>query len=195
MTTRGVHRFINNMEVSYHGVFTQSSPFVLEKLCEDTEYEIYVQAVNKHGTGDPSARVLFRTPSIVHERKLEETSYNVTHCCVSVQISPGCMPLCDYNARMSHVRMLATTCSGELPNILRCAVGGRNHQPYCQRRGVPESCMSLCAGTFSSQATPAVCMPYIGNIMMCLEEGKAVKGLSWRAAPADRLKCCFGVLL
>ncbi|XP_063860088.1 Ig-like and fibronectin type-III domain-containing protein 2 isoform X4 [Scylla paramamosain] len=163
--------FINNLEVSYHGVYTQSSPFVLEKLCEDTEYEIYVQAVNKHGTGDPSARVLFRTPSIVHERKLEETSYNVTHCCVSVQISPGCMPLCDYNARMSHVRMLATTCSGELPNILRCAVGGRNHQPCCQRRGVPESCMSLCAGTFSSQATPAVCMPYIGNIMMCLEEG------------------------
>ncbi|XP_050727678.1 Ig-like and fibronectin type-III domain-containing protein 1 isoform X2 [Eriocheir sinensis] len=164
--------FINNMEVSYHGVYTQTSPFVLEKLCENTEYEVYVQAVNKHGTGDPSPRVLFRTPPVVPETKIEDDSaYNVTQCCASVQISPGCMPLCDYNARMSHVRMLAATCASELSSLVRCAAGGRNHQPCCQRRGVPDSCMSLCAGSFSNQATPAVCMPYIGNIMMCLEDG------------------------
>lgn len=168
-------RFINNMEVSYHGVYTQTAPFVLEKLCEDTVYEIYVQAVNKHGTGDPSSRVLFRTLKPVPEKKMEDDSaYNVTECCTSVQISPGCMPLCDYNARMSHVRMLAATCASELSSLVRCAAGGRNHQPCCQRRGVPDSCMSLCAGSFSNQATPAVCMPYIGNIMMCLEEGKTV---------------------
>lgn len=160
------------MEVSYHGVYTDKSPYVLEQLCPGMEYEVYVQAVNKHGTGDPSERLLFKTPTEKSERRLEDTTYNVTACCRAVNISPGCMPLCDYNARMTHVRILAATCTAELPNLLRCAVGGRNHLPCCQRRGVPPACKSLCTGSFTSnQVTPAVCMPYIGNIMMCLEEG------------------------
>ncbi|KAK8735036.1 hypothetical protein OTU49_005792, partial [Cherax quadricarinatus] len=175
--------FINNMEVSYHGVYTEKSPYVLENLCPDTEYEVYVQAVNKHGTGDPSERVLFHTPTLQHQRRLLDSSYNITNCCVSVSVSPGCMPLCDYDARMSHVRALIVTCTNELTKLLRCAVGGRNHLPCCQRRGVPAACSSLCSGSFTAnKVTPAVCMPYIGNIMMCLEEGvdllpAPVKGL------------------
>lgn len=164
--------FINNMEVSYHGVYTDKSPYVLEKLCPGTEYEVYVQAVNKHGTGDPSERLLFSTPSIESVRRLEDTTYNVTACCRTLNISPGCMSLCDYNARMTHVRMMAATCVAEMSSLLRCAVGGRNHLPCCERRGVPPSCKSLCTGSFtSSKITPGLCMPYIGNIMMCLEEG------------------------
>ncbi|XP_069163347.1 Ig-like and fibronectin type-III domain-containing protein 2 [Procambarus clarkii] len=175
--------FINNMEVSYHGVYTDKSPYVLENLCPDTEYEVYVQAVNKHGTGDPSERVLFRTPSEARVQRLQDNAYNVTECCRSVNLSPGCMPLCDYNARMSHVRALVVTCTNELTSLLRCAVGGRNHMPCCQRRGVPNACSALCSGSFNSNnATPTVCMPYIGNIMMCLEEG-----VDLLPAPVSRL--------
>merc|ERR1712106_365468 len=97
-------RFMEDVEISYRGVYTESSPYVLEHLCPNSEYEVYVQAVNKHGSGDPSPRVLFRTPSVQKEQKLQKHSYNVTECCRSINISPGCMPLCDYNARMTHVR-------------------------------------------------------------------------------------------
>ncbi|XP_064105777.1 Ig-like and fibronectin type-III domain-containing protein 1 isoform X2 [Macrobrachium nipponense] len=162
-------------DVTYSIGFSEQPPYVLENLCPGTEYEVYVQALNKHGTGDPSERVIFRTPTIVHEQRLENTTYNISACCTQVNVSPGCMPLCDYRARMSHVRKLATTCTPELSKMLRCAVGGRDHRPCCKRRGVPAACMSVCSGAFvADRATPTVCMPYIGNIMMCLEEGVGV---------------------
>lgn len=167
--------FMDNIELAYRGVYTDSPPYVLEHLCPETQYEVYVQAVNTYGTSDSSARVLFRTPSLQQEKRLEDNTYNITKCCENVNISPGCMPLCDYNARMTHVRALASICAGEMSSLLRCGVGGRNHRPCCRRRGVPTSCLSVCSGSFTSdRATPALCMPYIGNIMMCLEEGVGV---------------------
>ena len=48
--------------------------------------------------------------------------YNLTHCCNNVLISPGCMPLCDYNARMTHVQSLTVTCIPEISRIMRCQV-------------------------------------------------------------------------
>lgn len=162
-------------DVSYTIGFAESPPYVLENLCPDTEYETYVQSLNKHGSGDPSERIVFRTSTEQHEQRLQESTYNITNCCSKVGVSPGCMPLCDYDARMSHVRALATNCAPELSQMLRCAVGGRNHLPCCQRRGVPTACLSVCSGSFmTDRATPTACMPFIGNIMMCLEEGVGV---------------------
>ncbi|XP_068232541.1 LOW QUALITY PROTEIN: myomesin-3-like, partial [Palaemon carinicauda] len=162
-------------DVTYSIGFSEHAPYVLENLCSGTEYEVYVQALNKHGPGDQSERVIFNTPTIIHEQRLQNTTYNISTCCTQVNVSPGCMPLCDYRARMTHVRKLATSCTAELSKMLRCAVGGRDHRPCCKRRGVPAACMGVCSGSFvADRATPTVCMPYIGNIMMCLEEGVGV---------------------
>ena len=73
---------------------------------------------------------------------------------------------------MTHMRALATVCKPEVSSLLRCAVGGKNHRPCCARRGVPPNCMKMCSGSLDSDYTTlTICMPYIGNIMMCLEEG------------------------
>lgn len=41
------------------------SPYVLEELKSETDYEVYVEAVNVHGVGMPSAALNFRTKSKV----------------------------------------------------------------------------------------------------------------------------------
>ena len=61
----------------------------------------------------------------------------------------------------------------DLGKLAKCAMGGRDHMPCCLRRGVPSKCLLLCQGI---QATPQSsvltdCLPYIGNVMTCLEEG------------------------
>ncbi|KAA0200274.1 hypothetical protein HAZT_HAZT000766 [Hyalella azteca] len=168
---------VNNSDsvTSFHSYYRPIDPdrSCRGNLCPDTEYEIYIQAFNSHGASDPSSRILFKTlsESALEDRKAEYT-YDLTGCCHNVLVSPGCMPLCDYNARMSHVRALTTTCVAELSRVLRCQVGGRNHGPCCQRRGVPESCQSLCTGTFiPDEVVLSKCNAYIGNIVMCLEDG------------------------
>ena len=147
---------------------------MLEKLCPGTEYEIYIQAFNSHGTSDPSDRILFKTlTNRALVEKKQEYTYNLTSCCSEVLVSPGCMPLCDYNARMTHVQALTTTCVAELSRILRCQVGGRNHASCCTRRGVPDSCLGLCTGTYIPDTMVLEkCNAYIGNVVLCLEDGE-----------------------
>lgn len=41
------------------------SPYILEDLESNMDYEIYVEAVNEHGVGDASPRLIFRTQSQV----------------------------------------------------------------------------------------------------------------------------------
>lgn len=40
-------------------------PFVLEGLESNSDYEVYVEALNRHGVGTPSTRITFRTESKV----------------------------------------------------------------------------------------------------------------------------------
>ena len=39
------------------------SPYIMEDLEPDSSYEVYVQARNFYGVGDPSTRIVFRTAS------------------------------------------------------------------------------------------------------------------------------------
>lgn len=157
--------------LSYLGVHVKSSPQVLGNLCQDTQYEVYVEAFNTHGTSNPSERILFRTESEKPTTDLANL-YNATECCSAINISPGCLPLCGYNVRMSHYRALSTTCTPEMSKVFRCLVGGRDHGECCAKRGVPAPCLSICTGSFrGDDRTPAGCLPYLGNIIMCLEEG------------------------
>ena len=59
--------------------------------------------------------------------------------------------------------------------MVRCAAGGRDHLPCCTRRGVPRSCQPLCQSVHqrSTGAEFAACLPYIGQVFTCLEEGTA----------------------
>lgn len=104
------------------------------------------------------------------------SAYNVTACCVAAQLNNVCIPLCSYDAKMSDIKLLAGVCGGDFHKILRCGAGGRNHASCCNRRGVPGNCLSLCNGVIvdSLLVTATTCVPYIGNIAQCFEEGKHV---------------------
>ncbi|GLH02718.1 Fibronectin domain-containing protein [Gryllus bimaculatus] len=158
----------------YRAAAARRQPFVLEGLRPGADYEVYVEAVNAHGPGAPSARIVFRTESEVEEREEAASLFhNVTACCVEAALSGVCMPLCSYDASMADVKALAGVCAGELHKLLRCGAGGRDHAPCCARRGVPPTCAPVCAGVLAGPVAAAVaaCAPYVGNIVQCFEEG------------------------
>ncbi|KAL3272723.1 hypothetical protein HHI36_014185 [Cryptolaemus montrouzieri] len=167
-------RKYENEDSEYNTYMVNHSPYVLEGLESNTDYEVYVEAVNIHGVGTPSTRITFRTESKVIEEEIEEASiYNVTACCVDANLRDVCLPLCSYDANMSDIKQLAGVCATEFNKLLRCGAGGRNHGACCERRGVPATCLSLCAGVIvdSLAHTASTCIPYIGNIVQCFEEG------------------------
>lgn len=110
----------------------------------------------------------------------EENEYNVTACCSSAGLSSSCMSLCSYDASMTKLKSLAGVCGPEFSKLVRCGAGGRNHSPCCSRRGVPAACLPLCSGVViqSLAATATTCVPYIGNIVQCFEEGEVCYGVS-----------------
>ncbi|KAL1497939.1 hypothetical protein ABEB36_008819 [Hypothenemus hampei] len=157
----------------YKVILNAKSIWVLENLESLTDYEVYVEAVNVHGVGPPSPKLTFRTGSKIDEEEIEEAAtYNVTSCCVEAKLNSVCLPLCSYDANMNDIKRLAV-CGTEFHTILRCAAGGRNHVSCCNRRGVPSNCLSLCSGVVidSLRATATACVPFIGNIVQCFEEG------------------------
>jgi len=150
------------------------SPFVLENLESSSTYEVYVVAVNDHGSGEESVRIVFRTASNnIKDIKEKETPYNQTACCINSGIKPMCASLCSYNVKMSEVSRLGPDCAEEMSKVLRCAVGGRDHLPCCTQRGVPKSCQPLCQAVHqrSTGADFNSCLPVIGQVLTCLEEG------------------------
>ncbi|KAF7279649.1 hypothetical protein GWI33_006881 [Rhynchophorus ferrugineus] len=160
-------------EAEYKEITKVRSPYILENLDSVTDYEVYVEAVNVHGVGNPSPRLVFRTGSKVEEEEIEDaSSYNVTACCVEANLNSVCLPLCSYDANMNDIKRLAV-CGSEFHTILRCAAGGRNHGSCCNRRGVPSACLPLCSGVIvgSLRSTASSCVTYIGNIVQCFEEG------------------------
>lgn len=90
-----------------------------------------------------------------------------------VGMNPTCLPLCTYDASMSDIRALAFACASEFHNLLRCAAGGRDHSACCTRRGVSESCLDICSARVPDSLLSMAenCLPYIGNIVQCFEEG------------------------
>lgn len=152
-----------------------SPPFILENLTSDSLYEVFVSASNMYGVGEPSQRVVFSTQSKLTEAKIEESvnDYNVTACCEEAGLSDVCMPICSFDASMSRLKALGGVCAGEFSKLIRCGAGGRNHGGCCSRRGVPPACLPLCSGVIveSVIVTASSCVPYIGNIVQCFEEG------------------------
>jgi hypothetical protein len=65
------------LELPFKTVTDVKSPHVLSKLKPDTRYEAYVQAVNSHGIGEPSQRIVFTTLTMQKKEQLEEVSHNL----------------------------------------------------------------------------------------------------------------------
>jgi len=152
------------------------SPFVLDQLESSSTYEVYVEPVNEHGIGQPSSRIVFRTPSKKVEAEItEEHPYNQTECCQKSGMKTECLPLCSYNANISDIERLAPKCPEDFTKLVRCATGGRDHLSCCARRGVPKKCQPLCQAVHqaSSGAEFVECLPYIGQMFTCYEEGTA----------------------
>ncbi|XP_065582217.1 Ig-like and fibronectin type-III domain-containing protein 1 [Artemia franciscana] len=161
---------------TYKAIPHVHDPFILENLESGREYEVYVRAVNDHGVSDPSSRILFKTEkeSVLEIEEEEDNSgYNVTSCCVQINVNPVCLPLCSYSAKMSDLKTLAPACGREFNKLLRCGAGGRDHKFCCARRGVPSSCQGLCTGHVSDDvfSIAAACLPFLGNAIQCFEEG------------------------
>jgi len=152
------------------------SPFILENLDSASTYEVFVEPVNDIGTGQASTRIVFRTASRKIEDLLDsQQPYNQSACCLKSGMKLECLPLCSYNASISEVRSLARLCADEFPKVVRCAAGGRDHLPCCSRRGVPNNCQPLCQAVHqaSTGADFLQCLPNIGQIITCYEEGTA----------------------
>ncbi|XP_050529397.1 Ig-like and fibronectin type-III domain-containing protein 1 isoform X2 [Daktulosphaira vitifoliae] len=166
--------FFRLVDDEYDSITNVHSPFILEHLKPNTLYEVFVEAVNAHGSGEPSQRIVFSTKSqIVKNRELTSSSYNVTECCVNIKLHQTCMPLCSFDANMTDIRNLAPFCGTELHKLIKCGAGGRNHGACCTRRGVPSTCTPLCSGVVPDTliSTAVNCASFIGNVVQCFEEG------------------------
>ena len=166
---------------------SQFAPFLLDGLNANSRYEVYVSAVNQYGIGQGSNRVIFFTPAIVESSNDESPApndkdiildknnqaYNETECCLNAKLAKKCLPLCSYQMKITDVLSLSPSCGSELSTLVRCGSGGRNHIPCCQRRGVSESCLNLCAGIV--ETSPMIiarsCSSDLGKILRCMEEG------------------------
>ena len=100
--------------------------------------------------------------------------YDQEGCCQKTGVQNICMPLCAYNTSMTLIRRLSPVCLSDFPKLSKCASAGRDHLPCCARRGVPTKCQLLCQGIQVEPNTSlfSQCLPYIGNIVTCMEEGK-----------------------
>ena len=151
------------------------SPDIIENLEPRSEYEVRVQAVSRHGRGEPSSRLVFMTSSRREEleRSAETGERDVTRCCEAVSVSQECRPLCSLRVNSDLLTNLTSRCSQELDKVLRCAAGGRDHLSCCRRRGVTPTCAPLCQGVsqLSSGTSWDSCSSLLPNIFTCYEEG------------------------
>lgn len=172
VTSYNVHVRKLNSDDEYVVIEKDHPPIIIEGLDSGSFYETFVVAVNSHGKGAPSSRLVFPTKRHI-ETSVEAgeltPSYNITSCCKASGIMPQCMPLCTYDLKVSDLQLLGQTCSLQMGALAKCAAGGRDHTPCCNRRGVIPSCLSLCRGIVPQP--PVDCLSYGGNIIQCFEEG------------------------
>lgn len=55
------YRLLKPYDFDYNIIHKVNSPFILENLESDTFYEVFVEAVNTYGVGEPSSIIKFST--------------------------------------------------------------------------------------------------------------------------------------
>lgn len=97
----------------YTVIDKENPPMILSDLEQGTYYEAFIVALNIHGKGGPSPRLVFKT-------KLEENvetpvqSYNISSCCQSYGLLPQCNHLCTYDIKMSDLKAADRACQNQL---------------------------------------------------------------------------------
>ena len=152
-----------------------TSPFILEELEALSTYEVYVEATNQLGVGEPSSRLVFRTVS-EREEELEEVATerpSPAQCCQTAGVSSDCQPLCTFDLDTASLANLTEQCSDQLDRVVRCGAGGRDHLQCCRRRAVPGSCQPLCQAVHQAHtgADFLQCRDQVQLIFTCYEEG------------------------
>lgn len=67
-------------ESTYKTHYDVHSPLILTNLTSNTDYEVYVEARNMHGAGEPSARIVFRTQSkVIAQSSMNFINYFVSN--------------------------------------------------------------------------------------------------------------------
>ena len=152
-----------------------TSPFILEDLQPLNTYEVFVQASNQLGVGEPSSRLVFRTVS-ERQLELEEVAAerpSPTQCCRTAGVTEDCLPLCTFDVDTASLANLTGVCRQELDRVVRCGAGGRDHLQCCRRRAVAPSCLPLCQAVHQAHtgAEFGQCEQDVQEIFTCYEEG------------------------
>ena len=79
------------------------SPYILEGLKPESTYQVYIEAKNSYGKGEPSSTISFRTKP-EQQADLATIKYDHKECCESAKMRPECLPLCSYNVTMAEVK-------------------------------------------------------------------------------------------
>ena len=152
-----------------------TSPFILEDLQPLNTYEVFVQASNQLGVGEPSSRLVFRTVS-ERQLELEEVAAerpSPAQCCRTAGVTEDCLPLCTFDVDTASLANLTGVCRQELDRVVRCGAGGRDHLQCCRRRAVAPSCLPLCQAVHQAHtgAEFGQCEQDVQEIFTCYEEG------------------------
>ena len=98
----------------------------MEDLSPDSSYEVYIQAKNFYGYGDPSTRIVFRTAKNKIQSVLKDATdfdYDQQGCCARAGVKTECLPMCQYNASLTEIRPLTNLCKEDLGRVTKCASG------------------------------------------------------------------------
>lgn len=67
--------------------------------------------------------------------------HDFTDCCRSSNVSTKCLGFCTiHNILDGTAGVEPDACEADFPRIVRCMADGRNHQPCCQMKNIPDVC-------------------------------------------------------
>ncbi|XP_043211935.1 Ig-like and fibronectin type-III domain-containing protein 1 isoform X2 [Amphibalanus amphitrite] len=135
---------------TYTAIAGQHSPFLLDRLTGGRTYEFFVTAVNDHGEGERSNRVIFETPpaepDLLEDGSGAPTSVDPAVCCRESGVPPHCQKFCSYSG-MAEEKEFGNGCENYWTQIAGCTTEGRGRAAgRCCTVALPDPCRSLCEG-------------------------------------------------
>ncbi|WKY05525.1 hypothetical protein Q1695_006047 [Nippostrongylus brasiliensis] len=144
---------------------------MLTDLRSSTRYIVYVTSRNDYGVSVPSVRSIASTN--VHILKSNDTVPDNAARKQSIRVLQFENVLVESSPNAFATVSIATTCRVEWPKVSPCLADGRNHTECCQRKGVQNDCLPICAGSTESLGVHSVlCLNLdLQAIYQCLREG------------------------
>jgi fibronectin type 3 domain-containing protein len=144
--------------------------YPLTNLTPISKYQMYVVAIGSHGSSLPSVIISAMTKSdtsITPETKL------LSECCAHRGVSEKCQGLlCSGRPSADAQDSSIFQCLSELDPVFECIAFERNHTSCCVLSGVPEQCLTLCAGKAPTTYNALTCVTrWMPTINSCFMEG------------------------